>query len=168
MHHTERSRWRLTFRRLADDALAALQADDPGPAQQAVAEIVDLAREMKSCDYFHSDDPVEAAKFVVSDAVAGLWESVLRHDGFAAFARPRTGAAIRWEAEYGWTRRGYGQVPEKETPLGVVLTRLLTTPDMWRNSPSPTSRRWTRPDGRTRGGRAACTEALDETRYQRH
>ena len=37
--------------------------------------------------YFHSDDPVEAAKFVVSDAVAVLWESVLRHDGFAAFAR---------------------------------------------------------------------------------
>ena len=43
VHRTERSRWRLTFRRLVGDALAALQADDPGPAQQAVAEMVDLA-----------------------------------------------------------------------------------------------------------------------------
>ena len=87
VHHTERSKWRLTFRRLVGDALAALQADDAGPAQQAVAEMVDLACDMKSYDYFHSDDPVEAAKFVVSDAGAVLWESVLRHDGFAAFAR---------------------------------------------------------------------------------
>ena len=37
VHHTERSRWRLTFRRLAGDALAALQAGNPGPAQQARA-----------------------------------------------------------------------------------------------------------------------------------
>jgi hypothetical protein len=132
VHHTERSRWRLTFRRLAGDALAALQADDPGPAQQAVAEIVDLACDMKSYDYFHSDDPVEAAKFVVSDAVAVLWESVLRHDGFADFAQRVPEQLIRWEADYGWTRRGYGQVPEKETALCVPLARLLTTPDMWR------------------------------------
>jgi hypothetical protein len=132
VHHTERSKWRLTFRRLAGEALAALQADNPGPAQQAVAEIVDLACEMKSYDYFHSDDPVEAAKFVVSDAVAVLWESVLRHDGFAAFAQRVPEQLIRWEAEYGWTRRGYGQVPERETALGILLARLLTTPDMWR------------------------------------
>jgi hypothetical protein len=132
VHHTERSKWRLTFRRVAGDALAALQADEPGPAQQAVAEIVDLACELKGYDYFHSDDPVEAAKFVVSDAVAALWESVLRHDGFAAFAGRVPEQLIRWEADYGWTRRGYGQVPEKETALAVPLARLLTTPDMWR------------------------------------
>lgn len=132
VHHTERSRWRLTFRRLAGDALAALHAEDPGPAQLAVAEIVDLACEVKSYDYFHSDDPVEAAKFVVSDAVAVLWESVLRHDGFAAFARRVPEQLIRWESAYGWTRRGYGQVPDKETALGVPLARLLATPDMWR------------------------------------
>lgn len=132
VHHTERSKWRLTFRRLAGEALAALQADNPGPAQQAVAEIVDLACEMKSYDYFHSDDPVEAAKFVVSDAVAVLWESVLRHDGFAAFTQQVPEQLIRWEAAYGWTRRGYGQVPERETALGILLARLLTTPDMWR------------------------------------
>jgi hypothetical protein len=72
VHHTERSRWRLTFRRLVADALAALTASDPVPAQQAVAKIVDLACDMKRYDYFHSDDPVEAAKFVVSEAVAAL------------------------------------------------------------------------------------------------
>jgi hypothetical protein len=48
VYHTERSKWRLTFRRLVGDALAALQADDVGPAQQAVAEMVDLACDMKS------------------------------------------------------------------------------------------------------------------------
>jgi hypothetical protein len=132
VHRTERSNWRVTFRRLAGEALAALQAADPGPARQAVAEIVDLACEMRDSDYFHSDDPVEAAKFVVSDAVAALWESVLRTDGFAAFARCAPEQLIRWESEFGWTRRGYGQVPERETALGDVLARLLTTPDTWR------------------------------------
>ncbi len=132
VHHTERSRWRHTFRRLAADALAALAASDPAPAQQAVTKIVDLARDMKNYDYFHSDDPVEAAKFVVSEAVAALWESVLRHDGFAALAGRGPEQLIRWEADYGWTRRGYGQVAQKETPLAVPLARLLTKPDMWR------------------------------------
>jgi hypothetical protein len=132
VHHTERSRWRYTFRRLAADALAALTAGDPAPAHQAVAKIVDLARDMKRYDYFHSDDPVEAAKFVVSDAVAALWESILRHDGFAALAGRAPEQLIRWEADYGWTRQGYGQVAQKETPLAVPLARLLTTPDMWR------------------------------------
>jgi hypothetical protein len=132
VHHTDRSKWRHTFRRLADGALAALQAPEPGPAQQAVAEVVDLACEMRSYDYFHSDDPVEAAKFVVSDAVAALWEAVLRHEGFAVFASRAPKELIRWEAEYGWTRRGFGQVAEKETPLAVPLARLLSTPDMRR------------------------------------
>jgi hypothetical protein len=132
VHHTERSKWRHTFRRLAADALAALTASDPAPAQQAVAKMVDLACEIKGYDYFHSDDPIEAAKFVASEAVAALWESVLRHDGFAAFAGCVPEQLIRWEAAYGWTRRGYGQVTERETPLAVPLARLLTTPDMWR------------------------------------
>ena len=132
VHRTERSKWRLTFRRLAADALAALTGNDCAPAQQAVTKMVDLACDMKTQDYFHSDDPVEAAKFVVSEAVAALWESVLRHDGFAAFAARVPEQLIRWEADYGWTRRGYGQVAAKETPLAIPLARLLTTPDMWR------------------------------------
>jgi hypothetical protein len=116
VHHTERTKWRLTFRRLVADALAALEADDPAPAQRAVGKIVDLACDMRSYDYFHSDDPVEAAKFVVSDAVAALWESVLRRDGFAAFASRVPEQLIRWEADYGWTRRGEGQVAERDSP----------------------------------------------------
>jgi hypothetical protein len=132
VHHTERSKWRHTFRGLAADALAALNGDDPGPAQRAVAKMVDLACDMRSYDYFHSDDPVEAAKFVVSDAVAVLWESVLRHDGPAVFASRVPEQLIRWESDYGWTRRGYGQVAEKETALAVPLARILATPDMWR------------------------------------
>jgi hypothetical protein len=132
VHHTERSKWRHTFRRLVADALAALQAYDPAPAQQAVGRMVDLACDMRGYDYFHSDDPVEAAKFVVSEAVAALWESVLRHGGFAGFAGRVPEQLIRWEARYGWTRRGDGQVAEKETPLAVPLAGLLDTPDMWR------------------------------------
>jgi hypothetical protein len=168
VHHTERSKWRLTFRRLTGDALAALQAVNPGPAQQAVAEIVDLACDMKSYDYFHSDDPVEAAKFVVSDAVAALWESVLRHDGFAAFAQQVPEQLIRWEADYGWTRRGYGQVPEKETALCVPLARLLTTPDMWRKFAESYLQ------ALDAAGRAdprrprTAYRSLDETRHRRH
>jgi hypothetical protein len=132
VHHTERAKWRYTFRRLVTAALAALGASDPAPARQAVAKIVDLACDMKRYDYFHSDDPVEAARFVVSEAVAAMWESLLRQDGFAAFADCVPEQLIRWEADYGWTRRGYGQVAEKETSLAVPLARLLTTPDMWR------------------------------------
>ncbi len=59
---------------------------------------------MRSYDYFHSDDPVEAAKFVVSDAVAVLWDSVLRNDGPAAFASRVPEQLIRWESDFGWTR----------------------------------------------------------------
>jgi len=132
VHHTERSKWRHTFRRLADSALAALSASDPAPAQEAVAEIVGLACSMKESDYFHSEDPVEAARFVVSDAVAALWESILSQDGFAAFASQVPAQLIGWESEYGWSCGGYGQVAEKETPLADVLARLLTTPDTWR------------------------------------
>src|SRR5206468_7880248 len=54
VHNTERSRWRHKFRRLAVDALEALTASDPAPAQQAVMKIVDLACDMKRYDYFHS------------------------------------------------------------------------------------------------------------------
>jgi hypothetical protein len=169
VHHTERSRWRLTFRRLAGQALTALQADNPGPAQRAVAEIVDLACETKSYDYFHSDDPVEAAKLVVSDAVAVLWESVLRHDGFTAFAQRVPEQLIRWEAAHGWTRRGYGQVAEKETALGIPLARILTTPDMWRTF-AESYLAALDAAGRTapkRSGIMYGSSGFDESRYQR-
>src|SRR6266513_347942 len=60
VHHTERSRWRHTFRRLAADALAALTASDPAPAQQAVMKIVDLACDMKRYDYFEGNRKTRA------------------------------------------------------------------------------------------------------------
>ena len=42
---------------------------------------------MKDRQYFRSEDPVEAARFVVSDATALLWETMRDRHGFAAFAR---------------------------------------------------------------------------------
>lgn len=87
---------------------------------------------MNRHDFFHSDDPVEAAKFVVSDAVAPLWDSILRDGGFPAFAARVPEQLIRWEKEYGWTRHCYGRVAEQETELAAPLARFLTTPDMWR------------------------------------
>src|SRR5262249_27486653 len=79
----ERPRWRLTFRRLAADALAALRHEDSGPAEEAVALLIDLACETKRFDYFRSEDPMEAAQFVISDAAATLWEFVRERHGFA-------------------------------------------------------------------------------------
>src|SRR5215467_4405595 len=168
VHHTERSKWRHTFRRLVADALAALHADEPTSAQQAVAKIVNLACDMRSYDYFHSDDPVEAAKFVVSEAVAVLWESVLRHDGFAAFARRVPEQLIGWEAGYGWTRRGYGQVPERETALAVPLARLLATPDMWRTFAESYLDALDAAGQADPGRPRTVFGSFDQTRYRRH
>lgn len=127
----ERTRWRVTFRRLAADALSALRDDDPGPAEEAVALMVDLACETARFDYFRSEDPMEAARFVVSDAVALLWESVLERRGFREFARLATRQLPRWESRYGWTRTGWGKLREQETSLASVLARMLRAPDMW-------------------------------------
>jgi hypothetical protein len=126
----ERTRWRVTFRRLAADAQSALRAEDPGPAEEALALIIDLACEMGDRTYFRSEDPVEAARFVVSDAVALLWESVRGKHGFQVLACRAPGQLIRWESRYGWTR-GWGQVHDKETTLAVVIARMLPVPDMW-------------------------------------
>jgi hypothetical protein len=85
----ERTRWRVTFRRLAADAQSALRAEDPGPAEEALALIIDLACEMRDRGYFRSEDPVEAARFVVSDAAALLWESVREAHGFRVLLNGR-------------------------------------------------------------------------------
>jgi hypothetical protein len=129
---TERSKWRLTFRSLATQAQSALHAADTGPAEQAMELLIDLACEMGDAEYFHSEDPVEAARFVVSHAVSALWQTMLDQHGFAAFAERAARRLIRWESEYGWTR-GDGKVAEHETLLAEVLAPLLTTPQMWRD-----------------------------------
>jgi hypothetical protein len=127
----ERTRWRLTFRRLAADALAALRHEESGPAEEAVALLVDLACETKRFDYFRSEDPMEAAQFVVSDAAATLWEFVRERHGFAQFATIAAAQLPRWESAYGWSRCGWGKLAEKETSLASVLGRTLRAPDAW-------------------------------------
>ena len=129
----ERSGWRFTFRRLAEQARSALAAEQSEPAEQAVADLVALACSAKSTEYFHSEDPVESARFVVSDAVAALWTATIRRIGLDEFTRVATHQLIRWESEYGWTRSGYGAISEKETRLAHVLARLLPTPGAWVN-----------------------------------
>jgi hypothetical protein len=126
----ERSRWRLTFRRLAADADAARRAPDSAPAEEALTLIIDLACEMKDSGYFRSEDPVEAARFVVSDAVALLWETARDRHDFASFVQRAASQLLRWESPYGWTH-GWGQVPEKEASLASVLARMLAAPDAW-------------------------------------
>ena len=73
MSPKERTRWRLTFRRLAQQSLEALAGEGYKAAGRAVATLVDLACETKGYDLFRSEDPMEAARFVVSDAVGALW-----------------------------------------------------------------------------------------------
>lgn len=128
---TERSKWRLTFGALAAEARAALAAPDPRPAEEALELLIGLARAMKNSDYVHSDDPVAAARFVVSDAAADLWTSVLRRRGVTEFAAQAMPQLVRWESQYGWTRRGYGATAERERPLAWVVAELLPDPDAW-------------------------------------
>ncbi|WP_347354964.1 hypothetical protein [Intrasporangium sp.] len=127
----ERSGWRFTFRRLADQSRAALAGPDVTSAGEALEALVDLAQQTKSYDLFRSDDPVEAARFVVSDAVGALWTRFVQEYGFAGFARRAAGQLYRWEERHGWTRYGYGWVAERERPLAEVVTQLLPTTDAW-------------------------------------
>lgn len=127
----ERSRWRFTFRRLADDAQRALAAEDFQPAAEAVATLVDLACEALGYDYFRSDDPVAAARFVVSDAVAAMWGRTRQVHGFDGFARRAAPQLLRWEREFGWTRHGFGAVTERETSLTQVVDSLVPVPGQW-------------------------------------
>lgn len=130
----ERTRWRFTFQRLATDARAALRSDDIDDVDAgaaAVEQLIDLACEMRDCYYFRSEDPVEAVRFVVSDAAALLWERLHDQYGFAAFAERAAPQLLRWESRYGWTRSGYGRISEKETQLADVLAQMLRVPDTW-------------------------------------
>lgn len=128
---TERSRWRMTFRSLAKDAQAALRHEDVDTAAIAVELLVDLACETRERDLFRSEDPMQAAGFVASDAVAMLWSRLRDRHGFPGFAERAAPQLLRWEAPYGWTRYGFGSVAEKETTLAQVLSGMLQIPDHW-------------------------------------
>src|SRR5690606_32489830 len=128
---TERSRWRMTFRSLAKDAQAALRHEDVDTAAIAVELLVDLACETRERDLFRSEDPMQAAGFVVSDAVAMLWSRLRDRHGFPGSAERAAPQLLRWEAPYGWTRYGFGSVAEKETTLAQVLSGKIQIPDHW-------------------------------------
>lgn len=119
----ERTRWRFTFKRLAAEAQDALRADDGRSAATALEQLIDLACEARDTYYFRSEDPVAAAGFVVSDAVAALWAATWERHGFQTFAEMAAPQLIRWESRHGWTRYGDGTVSTKETTLAVVLAR---------------------------------------------
>ncbi len=127
----ERTRWRFTFKRLTADAQQALRAEEPGSAETALEQLIDLACETAGYDYFRSDDPMAAAGFVVSDVVSVLWTSRWERHGFQGFADTAAPQLIRWESRYGWTRHGDGPVAAKETSLAAVLSRMLRVADTW-------------------------------------
>jgi hypothetical protein len=127
---TERTKWRVTFRQLATDAQLALHAEDTTPGERAMELMIDLARDAEGS--FRSEDPLEAAKFVLSHSVSALWQTVLAEHGFARFAECAAPQLIRWESAYGWSNgTGAGRVAEREIALADVLEPMLTTPDMW-------------------------------------
>jgi len=127
----ERSRWRHTFRRLSGEAQDALRGDDVETAATAVTAMIDLACETTERDYFRSEDPLEAARFVVSDAVAMLWSRMREVHSAVNFTESAAAQLMRWESRYGWTRRGDGWVSAHETSLASVLSQLLVVPDLW-------------------------------------
>jgi hypothetical protein len=127
----ERTRWRFTFRSLLAEARDALRSPNIETAAEALTAMIDLACQTGGYDYFRSEDPIEAAKVVVSDEVAHLWTRMLGHWGLATFADKAMPQLIRWESPYGWTRTGWGQVSERETTLAAVLAQLLPAPDTW-------------------------------------
>ncbi len=127
----ERSRWRHTFRRLGGEAQDALRGEDVETAGAAATTMIDLACETREIDYFHSDDPLEAARFVVSDAVAVLWSRMREVHGAVHFTESAAAQLLRWESHYGWTRRGDGWVSARENSLASVLSQLLVVPDLW-------------------------------------
>ena len=126
----ERTKWRVTFRQLATDAQLALHAEDTAPGEQAMELMIDLARDAEGT--FRSEDPLEAARFVLSEAVSALWGTILAEHGFVRFAERAVPQLIHWESAFGWSSgTGAGKVAEREIALADVLAPMLITPDMW-------------------------------------
>lgn len=95
-----------------------------------------MSRDITACqtqayDYFRSGDPVEAARFVVSDAATALWSTIRQNFGFAGFSERAASQLLRWESRYGWTRRGDGWVSQRETALAHVIAGMLPATDAW-------------------------------------
>lgn len=130
----QRTRWRFIFRDLVDQSLQVLHEDDEESVQAGVAALsllVDLAVDSRGTEFFRSEDPVEAAQFVVSDAVRAIWLRTRMVYGTSVFAERASVQLLRWESTYGWTRFGEGRVAAREVTLAQVLEEILVTPDMW-------------------------------------
>jgi hypothetical protein len=67
--------------------------------------MIDLACETREREYFRSEDPREAARFVVSDVVAVLWFRMREAHGAVYFTERAAAQLLRWDPRYGWTRR---------------------------------------------------------------
>ncbi len=126
----ERTKWRVTCKRLVDDATALLKGSDFEHGAAAIEALIDLLCETRDYNYFRSEDPVAAARVVVSETVQTLWIARLKRQGFAAFACSATPQLIRWESRFGWTR-GDSPVAQQETSLACVLAGMLRGQDAW-------------------------------------
>jgi hypothetical protein len=124
----EVSGWRLTFRRLFEDATRALRQPgrdgDPAP----LVHLLDFTFDLRNWEYFRSQDPVEAAKIVFSDRVAVLWRARIDEGGFGAFLQEAPAQFVRWESRFGWTRYD-GKATGQQRTLTEVLQGLLPGPD---------------------------------------
>lgn len=127
----ERSKWRLTCKRLVDEATVLLSRDDFEHGAAAIEALIDLLVETRDYEYFRSEDPVAAARVVVSENVRALWVARLQRQGFTLFAQSAAPQLIRWESSHGWTRFWQGAAAQRETSLAVVLKRLLGGQDAW-------------------------------------
>lgn len=128
---SERKKWRVEFKRLAKDAVSALRNGDIDPAIQALEILIDIAHETRDVTYFRSEDPVAAARFVVSDAVESLWSAIRHRHGWEGLANRAAPQLIRWESRHGWTRLGDGPVAERERSLASVIAAMLPSMDAW-------------------------------------
>ena len=128
---SERSKWRVTFRRFFKETDLLLSHGDIEYGAPAMEELIDLACETKDVVYFHSEDPVAAMRIVISEQARLLWGAYLAHGGFPSFAKRAAYQFIRWENPYGWTVYGEGWVKERETTLTSVLVQMLKGHDAW-------------------------------------
>ncbi len=128
---SERSKWRVTFRKLFKESALLLTHTDMEYGAPAMEELIDLACETKDVMYFHSEDPVAAMRIVISEQAQLLWRTYLAHGGFPSFAKRAAYQFIRWENPYGWTVYGEGWVKEHETTLTSVLAQMLKGHDAW-------------------------------------
>lgn len=160
----ERTRWRHTFKGHATEALDALRDEDVESAAEAVETLIDLACEMRAYYYFRSEDSVEAARFVVSDAADALWSTIRHKYGFGVFCERAAGQLLRWESPYGWTLRGDGWVGQRETPLAHVVARMLPAADAWGQFTDEYLRALDRAAEDGRGARARGVTSEDRAR----